>query len=121
MNEGIIKQINKYNFIIGPAYVLLSLAFWSFPKTLGVALGAAIMMLNFYLMVYLIRKAFHRGKIDPVPFVFYLLKILFLFAAVFFIFKLEFVDKIFFLAGTSALLVSLILAGLSYKRVENNA
>lgn len=120
MSDQILKHITKYNLIIGPLYVVASLLFWSFPRTLGVTLGAAIMMLNFYLMVFLIKRAFGGGKIDPMPFVLYLVKVLILFGIVYYVFKWELVDKIFFLAGTSAIIVSLVLAGFSSGKLQKN-
>ncbi len=110
--DQILKNTHKYNLLIGLAYVGLSLFFWSAQKTLGIALGASIMMLNFYIMAHLIKKAFGEGKIQPLPLVLYLIKFIILAALFFFIVaKWHFVDKVFFLIGTSVVLISLLLAG----------
>ena len=121
MRMDTLARITKYNLIVGTVYVILSLFFWSYTKTLGIALGATLMIANFYIMVYLLKKAFGAGKIDPIPFVLYLFKVLVLFGVAFFVLYFKIVNYVFFIIGTTAILVSLILAALTGAGPQENS
>jgi hypothetical protein len=118
MNQTILKKIEIYNLVIGAIYVILSLFLRSTSKTLGVAFGALLMILNFSLMAFLIKKAFMPGKMRLYPFLLNVVKFLALIAIVYLIFKWNLVNKLFFIAGTTVVIVSLVLVAVFHRDNE---
>lgn len=121
MTDQMLKNITRYNIIIGMIYIVLSIFFWSFSKTVGVTLGVILMTLNFYLMIYLVKKVFTGGKIKPIPLALYITKFLILIALIFLVLSWQWVNKVFFLLGTTVILASLILTSLTKRQVSEDA
>ena len=115
MLEETIGSIKRYNIIISLVYVGLSVLLWSFSKTMGVAFGAILMIANFYVLAYLVNSTFKDGKIKPLPFVLYIAKFLVLVALAAVILQFEWVNKIFFILGTTVILASFLTVAVRHK------
>jgi hypothetical protein len=109
-----IQRIERMNYVLAGAITLASLALGSRSITLGVAIGAALTSLNFYILRRLIVKwtsAAAQGKASNAPLLM-LPKMLGLMGACAFAILLLPIDAIAFAAGYSIFIISIVLEGI---------
>ncbi len=111
-NNNKIRNIEKLSLILLLVFTLISLVFVSLPITLGVFLGGAIVIGNFYWLSRLLEKALSSEEVSKLSLaVNFFIKSAFLLGSVILVILYTKVDPIALLAGLTTIIVAILLAG----------
>ncbi len=107
-----IKDIERLSLVLLLIFTLISLFFVSLPVTLGVFLGGAIVIGNFYWLSRLVEKALSTEGSSKVSLIInFLLKSAFLLGSVVLVTLYTKVDLIALLTGLTTIIIAVLLAG----------
>ncbi|UCD85437.1 MAG: ATP synthase subunit I [Deltaproteobacteria bacterium] len=111
-NYNKIRNIEKLSLILLLVFTLISLVFVSLPITLGVLLGGAIVIGNFYWLSRLLEKALNGEGVSKLSLaVNFFVKSAFLLGSVILVILYTKVDPIALLAGLTTIIIAILLAG----------
>ena len=111
-NNNKIRNIEKLSLILLLVFTLVSLIFVSRPITLGVLLGGAIVIGNFYWLSRLVEKALRSEGVSKLSLaVNFFVKSAFLLGSIILIILYTKVDPFALLAGLTTIIIAILLAG----------
>ncbi len=115
--EKVYRDLQKRNWIILLVLSTISALIMNHTVTLGVILGGLIIIVNFHILQYTIRRAFPTEKVAKNKKSILIIKgyfrLLALGAVIYFILKLSMVDPIGLIAGLSTVVFSIVSLGIS--------